>query len=408
MINDTHLPPYQTLMSQNQNLFTIKPLNPRTKIPAPRSLFGEFWLEGELAVLFSDAGKGKSLLAAQIARSIASAVPVKPLDLTAPAQKVLYFDLELSERQFAMRYSPDPEIGDELLKDSYRFPENFCRAEITPRGTFPEEYKTYEEYLFASIEEAIRDSGAKVVVIDSIAWLQGPNTAARHTVPLMRELKRIKSALGLSVLVLAHNPRRDNSRPLNISGLHGAGVMCNFADSVFALGQSRIDSGFRYLKHIKSRSTEVLYDEKNVLVGEIRKWETNFLAFNFYKFSPESEHLSKEINPLFEERVRQVREMYEDKEMTQRDIAADLGISLGSVNRCLQIAIDGEDCIDPDDEFDDDEDDTVSDEPPNSPNTVNSANSLQNPGRPNRGRRYGSGPGRSRDEKTIGAGTAAH
>jgi hypothetical protein len=30
--------------------------------PIPKMLFGEFWSEGELAILFADTGKGKSIL----------------------------------------------------------------------------------------------------------------------------------------------------------------------------------------------------------------------------------------------------------------------------------------------------------------------------------------------------------
>ena len=30
--------------------------------PVPKMLFGEFWLEGELGVMFADTGKGKSIL----------------------------------------------------------------------------------------------------------------------------------------------------------------------------------------------------------------------------------------------------------------------------------------------------------------------------------------------------------
>ena len=172
----------------NQDLFTIKPLNQWIEEAAsrtdPRSLFGDFWLKGELSILFSDAGKGKSLLAAQIAESIASGIPVEPLAMSAQPQKVLYFDLELSSQQFAMRYAADPGPGDEFLKNPYRFSKNFCRAELAASGTLPEEYKTYEaEYVLASIEKAIRASGAKVVIIDSIAWVQGSNAAAAILYP---------------------------------------------------------------------------------------------------------------------------------------------------------------------------------------------------------------------------------
>jgi predicted transcriptional regulator len=330
-----------------QNLLTIKPVNQwlaeASEHPDPGSLFGDFWLEGELAVLFSDAGRGKSLLGVQIADSIARGKPIGPVPMTAKPRKVLYFDFEFSAKQFEMRYSSD----DVSSKDSYRFPKNFHRAQ-------PAELAEPAE--LASIEDVIRASRAKVVVIDSIAWLQGPNITARHTVPLMRELKRLQSTLGLSILILAHNPRRDTSRPLTISGLHGAGVMCNFADSVFAIGQSRIDSSFRYIKHIKSRSAELTCDESNVLVGEVRKWEKNFLSFRFHRYSPESDHLVKELNPLLEERANMIKEMSEERGMTQREIAAKLGISLGSVNRYLQMTREDQDYFDLDDGFDLDDD----------------------------------------------------
>jgi hypothetical protein len=337
-----------------QDLFIVKTMNEwleeAANSPAPKMLFGDFWLEGELAVLFSDAGRGKSLLGVQVAESIARGRPIGPVPMTAKPRKVLYFDFEFSAKQFEMRYSDD-------ARDTYRFPKNFHRVELGLPRDIPEEYKTYEEYLLASIGDTIRASRAKMIVIDSMAWLQGPNITARHTVPLMRELKRLTSTLGLSILVLAHNPRRDTSRPLTISGLHGAGVICNFADSVFAIAQSRIDSSFRYIKHIKSRSTELVCDETNVLVGEIRKWEKNFLSLRFHRYSPESHHLVKEINPLLEERARMIREMSEERGMTQREIAAQLGISLGSVNRYLQMTREDDDYFDLDDGFYLDDDD---------------------------------------------------
>ena len=75
--------------------------------PTPKFLFAEFWLEGELSILFADTGKGKSILAVQIAESIARGVAIKPLKLTSKPQKVLYLDFELSDKQFEMRYSKD-------------------------------------------------------------------------------------------------------------------------------------------------------------------------------------------------------------------------------------------------------------------------------------------------------------
>ena len=66
--------------------------------PVPKMLFGEFWLEGELGVMFADTGKGKSILAVQMAEAIARGTGIEPLKTTARAQTVLYLDFELTEK----------------------------------------------------------------------------------------------------------------------------------------------------------------------------------------------------------------------------------------------------------------------------------------------------------------------
>src|SRR6185369_14057916 len=58
-----------------QNLFKIQTANSwideaRSR-PAPKMLFGEFWYEGELCILFADTGTGKSILSVQIGNGIA-------------------------------------------------------------------------------------------------------------------------------------------------------------------------------------------------------------------------------------------------------------------------------------------------------------------------------------------------
>ena len=192
--------------------------------------------------------------------------------------------------------------------------------------------RTFEEYLRASLGTMIRSAGAKVVIIDNITYLRGANDTARHAIPLMRELKKLKKELGLSILVLAHTPKRDMGRELTVNDLQGSKVLSNFADNVFAIGQSGIEANYRYVKHIKPRSTELLYDASNVLVGEIRKWEKNFLAFKFFRCSKESDHLKKEINPAGPGAGGAGPGNDRGEDMSQRQIAAELGISVGTVN----------------------------------------------------------------------------
>ena len=56
--------------------------------PIPKMLFGEFWHENELCILFADTNLGKSILAVQIGNSISSGQPIDKIPLEAPAQKV--------------------------------------------------------------------------------------------------------------------------------------------------------------------------------------------------------------------------------------------------------------------------------------------------------------------------------
>src|ERR1035437_10347384 len=105
----------ENLLKQSSNigLFTILKgnewLEQANKRPIPNALFLCLWYEGEICILFADTNLGKSILAVQIA-----------IDLSAK-YKVLYFDFELSDKQFEARYINN-------YKSHYKFPENFYRA----------------------------------------------------------------------------------------------------------------------------------------------------------------------------------------------------------------------------------------------------------------------------------------
>lgn len=305
--------------------------------PMPKMLLGEFWSEGELAILFADTGKGKSVLAVQIAESIARGRGISPLEMTAKPQKVLYFDFELTDKQFEMRYAADAKEGEERLSGHYRFSQKFYRAGIYRNRELPPGFKTFEHYVRSGLEAAMRSTGARVVIIDNLTYLRGTGDTARESLPLMRELGRLKDELGLSILVIAHTPKRNQSRRITVNDLQGSKVLSNFADSIFAIGQSGIDAGIRYLKQLKARSAEMLYDTSYVPAFELKKRDGNFLSFVFRKFSEEAQHLSSAEDRVRRERAEVVAEKSEEG-MSQRAIAAELGISAASVNRYLHMA----------------------------------------------------------------------
>lgn len=296
--------------------------------PQPKMLFGEFWYEGELCILFADTNVGKSILAVQIAHSISTGTPIIGLQLESVKQKVLYFDFELSDKQFEARYSDN-------FRFHFAFDENFFRAEIDPESTLPDGYKVFEEYLFVCLENAIIENQATILIIDNLTYLSSENEKAKTALPLMKLLKQLKSKYGLSILALAHTPKRDSSKPLTRNDLQGSKMLINFCDSSIAIGESTQEKSFRYLKQIKERNTPKIYNEKNIILCQIEKTH-NFLQFEFIGFGTEYEHLKmksdKEISEL-ESSILSLKET--EPNLSVRQIAERLGTNHMKVQRVI-------------------------------------------------------------------------
>lgn len=312
---------------ESNGLFLIKTanewINEAKKRPIPKMLFSEFWFENELCILFADTNLGKSILAVQIANSISLGDPIRGFKLEAPSQKILYFDFELSDKQFENRYSID-------FKNHYNWHKNFLRVEINPDSPIPENLK-FEDFLSQSLEKAIQATGAKILIIDNLTYLKNETEKARNALPLMKELKGLKTKYNLSILVLAHTPKRDLSKAITRNDLQGSKMLINFCDSSFTIGESHKDKNARYLKQIKQRNTEQIFDGENVCLCQIIKSD-NFLQFEFLSFSTEQEHLRRLTEQDRESNIERVKELLEEGKK-QRQISAELGISLGTVNK---------------------------------------------------------------------------
>ena len=299
--------------------------------PVPKMLFSEFWYEGELCILFSDTNLGKSILAVQIANTISKSEKEAGFKLEAEKQKVLYFDFELNDKQFENRYSNN-------YQDHYKFDSNFTRVELNPDANMPNGLN-FEDCLVIALEELIINTNAKVLIIDNITYLKTETENAKNALPLMKQLKDLKKKHGLSMLILAHCPKRDLSKPITRNDLAGSKALINFCDSSFTIGESNLDKTFRYLKQIKQRNTEQVYDAENVIICEINKDE-NYLHFEFNDFGSEREHLrqkSSETNNEERDNLIESVKNLSTEGMTQRQIANKLSISLGAVNKYLKL-----------------------------------------------------------------------
>lgn len=136
------------------------------------------------------------------------------------------------------------------------------------------------------------------------------------------------------MLLLEHTRKTDSCRPIYLNDLQGSKFKANFADSVFSIGRSAKDVSYRYIKQLKCRSTEITYDEDNVMVCEVVK-ENSFLHFKPVGYSCESEHLKKPDNKDKKTLIDKVKELSEGGK-SQRAIADELDISLGTVNKYLK------------------------------------------------------------------------
>ncbi|MBT8245640.1 MAG: AAA family ATPase [Winogradskyella sp.] len=322
---------------QDKGLFKVKTANEWLEqaktTPIPEMLFGEFWHENEICILFADSNLGKSILAVQIADSISKSEPIRGFKLEAKKQPILYFDFELSAKQFEVRYSVKSET-EKVFENHYSFDDNFKRIEINPEAEIPTE-TTFENYLNQSLEQSITETGTKILIIDNITYLKNETERSKDALPLMKYLKALKSKYGLSILALAHTPKRDLSRPITQNDLGGSKMLYNFIDSCFAIGQSNTDKSIRYIKQIKARNTAMIYDTENVIVCQLDK-PYNFLAFEFLDFGAEREHLKNITEKDRESLIEQAKELSE-KGHSQRSISKELSISLGAVNKYLKM-----------------------------------------------------------------------
>jgi|GEM_PF-481569 KaiC/GvpD/RAD55 family RecA-like ATPase len=294
--------------------------------PNPKKLFGTFWFENEVCILFADTNVGKSILAMQISHSISKGEKVEGFDLESESQKVLYFDFELSDKQFQIRYTNDE-------NEAFEFDENLIRVEINSDSLF-EENLPFEEILINSLVGLIEKTNAKILIIDNLTYLSAENEKAKDALPLMKKLKKIKNKYGLSLLILAHTPKRDASKGITKNDLSGSKMLINFCDSAFAIGESFQKNGLRYLKQIKVRNAIFEYDLNNIVLCQIKKSDS-FLLFEYIGLDSEQKHLrivsEKEKSNMITNAIELNKQGYSNVE-----IGKQLGKSEGTVRNWLK------------------------------------------------------------------------
>jgi hypothetical protein len=318
--------------SEAHQLFTVctgkRWMELGARVPPQKRLFGDFWHQNELCILFAAANAGKSILGVQIADALSRGRTAAPFAsrLRTPV-KVLYIDFELSTAQFRTRYS---QPGAE-----YNFSDNFFRAQFNADPALCPEPALYDEFVIAAIEQKISLVKASVLIIDNLSCLRGGTENASVALRLMQNLKALQASRKLSILMLAHTPkRRSHNLPLSADDLHGSKLLINFADSAFTIGASSSRRGLRYLKQIKQRNTEQVYGDNNVCLCRIVRRGDGFLRFKFEGYSAERPHLAGAIARSVQLAAKAAA--FSAEGFSQRRISKKLRISLGQVNGLLR------------------------------------------------------------------------
>lgn len=280
--------------------------------PDPTALWMTLWYSGEVCCLFADSNAGKSLLAVQIADEIAV------------HQKILYFDFELSDKQFQLRYTSED-------GNLHHFPENLYRMEISPENI---DVSNFEDAVMTSIEDAALSVGSKVLIIDNLTYLCNAAEKGDAAGELMMRLMGLKRKHGWSILVLAHTPKRPLTNPISQNDLAGSKKIFNFLDSSFSIGKSIKDTGLRYIKQIKCRHGSFTYDSDNVITCTISK-DRDFTRFEIVSYGNEKEHLKEQTDTDRASLIAKTKELA-SLGKSQREISKELGVSLGTVNNYLR------------------------------------------------------------------------
>jgi archaellum biogenesis ATPase FlaH len=276
-------------------MIAIRTANDRIKaglqLPDIYSLIGDIWQSGELAILFGGTGSGKSILSVQIADVLSKGENLFSETINeSPPQVVIYFDFELTDKQFQIRYT------NLHNNKSYQF-SDYLKIVNIPFGEIYEPGKNITAKIFDLIEKCLVETDATVLIIDNITALSSEdNKDANTALEIMSYLDKLKRNNGLSILVVAHTPKKFSFTPITLSDLAGSSKIANFSDTIFAIGKSIINTEFRYLIQVKfSRSRKEGYDYNNVITLRKSK-DDNFLHFEFEGTIAETEHISKEGN----------------------------------------------------------------------------------------------------------------
>lgn len=280
--------------------------------PDPLPLYKELWFTNEVCVFFASTNLGKTVLAMQIL-----------MRLSKEGHRVMLADFEMSWKQVQMRLT---EKG--ILHEVEGF---FKRVHVNPRAY---NFETFEDDVFEAFREIVIKEQIQILAVDNLSKICNESEKPYAAGRFMQKLWTLRDELNISILVIAHTPKKFDFSPLTINDLAGSARISNFCDSAFALGKSVQGEDMRYLIQLKARSGAFTHPASNVLSLRLTK-EGGWLHFEEEGTCRETDHINRRDED-YQDNLRQQCQALSETGKSCRQIAEELNISKSTVSRLLK------------------------------------------------------------------------
>lgn len=251
----------------------------RAKDFTQQELFGDYLRTGDICVIFSPPGEGKSAFTMQIAIGVATSKGTKWFDgndgENAP-QTVIMYDAEQEDYDIKKRYG----------QDGMEWPANLRRSKIRT-------FESKDKLLYDVEQRVSKLYSDATIIIDNLTAvcpsMQGDDV--RNFYDALKAYKESAKNRGVRVTyILVQHTTKELSYPLNLSQMAGSSNISNFATAVYAISPTRCGNNTKMLVCLKRRD-KAKSDKATVMHLE----EHPFLHFVFDKEEQQSEVMPRKI-----------------------------------------------------------------------------------------------------------------
>lgn len=218
-------------------------------LPPLESLWHDMIFRGDVACIFADSGQGKSILATQIGADIASS-----------GKSVINFDFEMRLEALVKRYS-DAMGAPCVLPDTYYHTDMEAITNQDNIG-LPVLERIRQEVIKTETDNDIK---VDVVIIDNMMTCCAELEKGEEAQYFVMSLKDLRDELDVTIILVAHTPKRFLSTTITQNDLAGSKKIYNLLDSVVAIGRSATDTKTRYIKQLKNRVGMEIHGIDNVI-----------------------------------------------------------------------------------------------------------------------------------------------